>query len=67
MPTNHFFDKKGPFPLNEIIQAIGYGEDLPSKTNVEEVIIDKAVVLGQNEPIFVYSKNKNKIDKPSAA
>ena len=41
--------------------------ELPSKTNVEEVIIDKAVVLGQNEPIFVYSKNKNKIDKPSAA
>ena len=41
--------------------------NLPSEANVEEVIIDKAVVLGQIEPILVYSKNKNKIDKSSAA
>jgi len=41
--------------------------DLPSQENVKEVIIDRSVVLGQIEPIIVYSKNKNKTDKSSAA
>ena len=41
--------------------------DLPSQENVEEVIVDRGVVLGQIEPIIVYSKNKNKTDKSSAA
>ena len=41
--------------------------DLPSQDNVEEVIIDRGVVLGQIEPIIVYSNNKNKTDKSSAA
>jgi len=41
--------------------------DLPSQENVKEVIIDRSVALGQIEPIIVYSKNKNKTDKSSAA
>ena len=41
--------------------------DLPSQDNVEEVIVDRAVALGQIDPIIVYSKNKNKTDKSSAA
>ena len=41
--------------------------DLPSQENVEEVIVDQGVVLGQIEPIIVYSKSKNKIGKSSAA
>ena len=41
--------------------------DLPSQENVEEIIIDQAVVTGKIEPIVVYSKNKNKTDKSSAA
>ena len=41
--------------------------DLPSQENVEEVIVDRGVVLGQIEPIIVYSRNKNKTDKSSAA
>ena len=40
---------------------------LPSQENVQEVIVDRGVVLGQIEPIIVYSKNKNKTDKSSAA
>ena len=40
---------------------------LPSQEDVEEVIVDRGVVLGQIEPIFVYSKNKNKTGKSSAA
>ena len=41
--------------------------NLPSQQNVEEVIVDRGVVLGQIEPIIVYSKNKNKTNKSSAA
>ena len=41
--------------------------DLPSQENVEEIIVNRGVVLGQIEPIIVYIKNKNKTDKSSAA
>ena len=41
--------------------------DLPSQENVKEVIIDRSVVLGEKEPIVVYSKNKDIKDKSSAA
>ena len=41
--------------------------DLPSQDNVEEIIVDRGVVLGQIEPIIVHSKINNKADKSSAA
>ena len=41
--------------------------DLPSQENVKEVIIDRSVVLGEKEPIVVYSKKKDATDKSSAA
>jgi ATP-dependent Clp protease ATP-binding subunit ClpX len=41
--------------------------DLPSQENVKEVIIDRSVVLGEKEPIVVYSKNKDITNKSSAA
>ncbi len=43
--------------------------DLPSKDNIEEVIVDSAAVKGQSQPIIVYSKtdNKSKPDKTTAA
>jgi ATP-dependent Clp protease ATP-binding subunit ClpX len=43
--------------------------DLPSKDNIEEVIVDGSAVKGQSQPIIVHSKtdNKSKSDKTSAA
>ena len=41
--------------------------NLPSQENVKEVIIDLSVVLGEKEPIVVYSKNKDITGKSSAA
>ena len=41
--------------------------NLPSQENVKEVIIDRSVVLGEKEPMVVYSKNKDITDKSSAA
>ncbi len=43
--------------------------DLPSKDNIEEVIVDGSSAKGQSQPIIVHSKaeNKSKTDKTSAA
>ena len=41
--------------------------DLPSQENVEEVTINRNVVLGKIEPIITHSENKNKTNKSSAA
>ena len=51
--------------LENILLKIMY--DLPSQDNVEEVIIEESTVNGKSEPIIVYSKNKNKAEKTSAA
>ena len=43
--------------------------DLPSKDNIEEVIVDASSAKGQSQPILVHSKsdNKSKTDKTTAA
>ena len=41
--------------------------DLPTQENVEEVIVDQNVVLGQMEPMIVYSDDKKKTGKKSSA
>ena len=34
MSENQFFEKKGPFPLKEIVKAIGYNGNLLSKNDL---------------------------------
>ena len=43
--------------------------DLPSKDNIEEVVVDAAAAKGQSQPIIVHSKtdNKSKTNKTTAA
>ena len=41
--------------------------ELPSQNDIEEVIIDTGAINGASEPIIVHSKNKNKLEKTSAA
>ena len=33
MSINQFFEKKGPFPLKEILNTIGYNEDVSIKND----------------------------------
>ena len=35
MTKNHFYDKKGPYPLNEIVKAIACDNKLSNKNNIE--------------------------------
>ena len=42
--------------------------DLPSREDIEEVIIDLGAAKGQSDPITIHSKStKNKSEKTSAA
>ena len=61
--------KTGARGLRSILESILLKTmfHLPSQENVEEVIVDQNVVLDKIEPIIVYSKNKNKTNKSSAA
>ena len=61
--------KTGARGLRSILESLLLKSmfDLPSQENVEEIIVDRGVVLGQIEPIIVYSRNKNKTHKSSAA
>ena len=37
--------------------------DLPSIENVEEVVVNKEVILGKSKPLLIYSKNSLKEEK----
>ena len=35
MTKNHFYEKKGPYPLNEIIKVISCDNKFDNKNNIE--------------------------------
>jgi len=37
--------------------------DLPSIENVEEVVVNKEVILGKSKPLLIYSKKSSKEEK----
>ena len=54
-------DKKtGARGLRSIIESLLLKTmfKLPTMTNVEEIVVDKATVKGTSEPLVIYSKNK---------
>ena len=61
--------KTGARGLRSILESVLLSTmyELPSLENVIEVIIEKSAVIGQSKPIMIYSKNKDKTDKTSAA
>ena len=61
--------KTGARGLRSILESVLLSTmyELPSLENVIEVIIEKSAVIGQSKPIIIYSKNKDKTDKTSAA
>ena len=61
--------KTGARGLRSILESILLKTmfELPGQDNIEEVIIDSGAAKGVSQPITVYSKNKTKSDKTSAA
>ena len=61
--------KTGARGLRSILEVVLLSTmyELPSQTNIAEVIIEKSAITGQGKPIIVHSKNKDKTDTTSAA
>ena len=54
MSENQFFEKRGPFPLREIIKVIGCSGDFSQENNVT-LVIDKIYTFRQYR--FKYNRN----------
>ncbi len=63
------YKKTGARGLRSILENILLKTmfELPGNNNIEEVIIDSSAAKGVTQPVTVYSKNKPKSDKTSAA
>ena len=61
--------KTGARGLRSILEIVLLSTmyELPSQSNIAEVIIEKSAITGQGKPIIVHSKNKDKTDTTSAA
>ena len=55
MPKNHFYEKKGPFPLKEIIKTIGYNGNFSLQNNFEIHSFESLDNAGENDMTFLHS------------
>ena len=55
MPKNHFYEKKGPFPLKEIIKTIGYNGNFSLQNNFEIHSFESLDNAGENDITFLNS------------
>ena len=55
MPKNHFYEKKGPFPLKEIIKTIGYNGNFSLQNNFEIHSFESLDNAGENDMTFLNS------------
>ena len=55
MSENQFFEKKGPFPLSEIIKTIGCGGDFSQKNNFEIRSVESLDNASSNDMTFLNS------------
>lgn len=68
MPTNQFFVKKGPFPLKEILNTIGYNEDISIKNDFKINSFEALDKARENDLTFLNSsKYQNLSLKTNAA
>ena len=68
MPENQFFERKGPFPLSEIIKAIGCNGDFSKNNNFEICSFESLDTANRNDMTFLNSsKYRNLSLKTKAA
>ena len=56
MTKNHFYDKKGPYPLNEIIKVISSDNKFDNKNNIEIHGFDSLTNATQSDITFLNSQ-----------
>ena len=49
MPKNHFYEKKGPFPLKEIVKTIGYTGNFSSENNFQIHGLESLIKASKNK------------------
>ena len=60
MTKNHFYEKKGPYPLNEIAKAISCQNKLTNKNNIEIIGFESLANATETDITFLNSqKYKN--------
>ena len=59
MSKNHFYEKKGPFPLNEIIKNIGYEGNISKKNNFE-IYGFESLINASNKDMTLLNSSKYK-------
>ena len=68
MTKNHFYEKRGPFPLNEIVKTIGCNNYSAKKNNIEIHGFESLINASQKDMTFLNSiKYKNLSLKTKAA
>ena len=55
MSKNHFYEKKGPFPLSEIIKTIGYNGNFSHENNLEIHGLESLDNASKNDVTFLNS------------
>ena len=55
MPQNQFFEKRGPFPLKEIIKTIGCGGDFHHKSDFKICSFESLDNASENDMTFLNS------------
>ena len=55
MTKNHFYEKKGPFPLDEIMKNIGYNNDFVIKKNIKIHGFESLNTAGDSDITFLNS------------
>ena len=55
MPKNHFYEKKGPFPLKKIIKTIGYNGNFSLQNNFVIHSFESLDNAGENDMTFLNS------------
>ena len=56
MTKNHFYEKKGPYPLNEIVKAIASDNKLSNKNNIEIHGLESLANATVNDITFLNSQ-----------
>ena len=62
MTTNHFYEKRGPFPLNEIVKTIGCVNKFAHKNNIEIQGLESLINASKKDMTFL---NSSKYKEPA--
>ena len=67
MPKNHFYDKKGPFPLKEIIKTINYTSEFSHEKDFEIHGVESLINAKKNDMTFLNSSKYKDISLKTKA